>query len=301
MSCTYCVPHSSPLILNQNDKNWSNADSEEPLTASKLNGLIRMLIDQLPIREVKLTGGEPLISPLLKPIISELRKYENVAKSLTTNGVHLASMASFLKEKGIHNINVSLDAIDPVVFSALTRTNGLKHVKKGIDVALELGLKLKINCVIVKGVNESGILSLLDYAGQKGITIRYLEIMEMGALFGKAKDLIFTQDEILQVIQSKAKITPVVREASSTANYWETSKGYKFGIIANHSVPFCCDCNRLRLDSTGKIFGCITDDTGIDASKITNPKDLANILTQALLRKRNKFTGSKRSMISLGG
>ncbi len=294
------MPQNTPLIADSNYKFDQNS-VEQPLSSSHLNSLIGLLLEHLPIRQVKLTGGEPLISPLLKPVINKLNEDGVQDISLTTNAVHLAAMAGFLKESGVRKVNVSLDALDADVFSRMTRTNGLKFVLKGIDEALKKGLQLKLNTVIVKDINEGQIVPLLNFAQERGITVRFLELMEMGALFGHSKDLIVTQEEILAYIQNKTKVVPIIRKASSTANYWETSSGARFGIIANHSVPFCHDCNRLRLDSSGKLYGCITDEQGIDASQITEGKELSGILAEAMTRKQNRFTGSHKTMISLGG
>ena len=141
---------------------------------------------------------------------------------------------------------------------------------------------------------------MLEYASSRNIPIRYLELMKMGYLHYNETDHFFGMDEIVEKISAVTSVAKMARATSNTATYWQTSKGVAFGIIANESEPFCLDCNRLRLDSFGKIYGCISATGGIDIRKRTH-ESLTDSLNEALSQKQDRFTGSEISMKYLGG
>ena len=153
----------------------------------------------------------------------------------------------------------------------------------------------------MKGLNDSQIMPLMNYAFEKGLTIRFLEIMAMGHLYGNADKHFYSQKEILSTIAKHHNFTRLARQRSSTANYWQTSTGQTFGIIANESEPFCSDCNRLRLDSYGNIYGCLSSNNPISIKGVDDD-ELAIRLNQALKQKQTlKFAGSELSMMHIGG
>ena len=146
---------------------------------------------------------------------------------------------------------------------------------------------------------------LLNFVKDRKIVIRFLELMKMGPLqtIGNFEDYFVPQEKILEKISSIYDVKFITRTASSTANYWQTTDGFKFGIIANESQPFCQDCDRLRLDSFGNIYGCLSSDTAISISDcINDPEKLTEKLKLALSHKQvAKFKGSKISMLAIGG
>jgi cyclic pyranopterin phosphate synthase len=213
----------------------------------------------------------------------------------------LERLAKPLKEAGMQSINVSLDAIDEDVFFLMSRRYNVKRILNGIDTALSAGLDVKLNAVLMKGINDRQILPLLDYAFERKITIRFLEVMSMGHLHDKSAKYLVTKDEVLHTIAKHHDFIPLIRSASSTANYWKTDSGGVFGIIANESAPFCHDCNRLRLDSQGNIYGCLSSDHPINIKNL-NAEELHEKLVEALSHKQSvKFTGSNLSMLNIGG
>ncbi len=153
----------------------------------------------------------------------------------------------------------------------------------------------------MKGINGQQILPLLHYAFERKIVIRFLEVMSMGHLHDKSEKYLVTKDEVLHTIAKHHDFVPLIRSASSTANYWKTDSGNVFGIIANESAPFCHDCNRLRLDSQGNIYGCLSCDHPISIRNLTE-EELREKLMEALSHKQSvKFTGSNLSMLNIGG
>ncbi len=202
----------------------------------------------------------------------------------------------------MRSINVSLDAIGEETFFLMSRRNSVQRVLDGIDAALAAGLEVKLNAVIMKGMNDSQILPLLEFAFSRKIRIRFLEVMAMGHLHDHSKKYLFTQDEILQAIARRYRFAPLDRIQSSTANYWQTDGGPIFGIIANETVPFCHDCNRLRLDSRGNIYGCLSSNHPIVLDKTDDQDALREKLGNALAQKQAlRFTGSDLSMLEIGG
>ena len=294
LGCVYCTETDDLGKENKLHKNNS-------LSTEQLAGIINQLHKELDLEVIRLTGGEPLLSPHLIPIIKEVKRLGISKIKLTTNGFLLERLAKPLKDAGMKSINVSLDAVDEGVFFLMSRRNGVERIMRGIDAALNEGMEVKLNAVLMKGMNDGQILPLLDYAFKRGIIIRFLEVMSMGHLYHNSEKYLITKDEVLHTITSHYDFVPLIRSASSTANYWKTDNGNVFGIIANESTPFCHDCNRLRLDSHGNIFGCLSSNLPIGIKGLKE-EELREKLAQALSHKQKlKFTGSNLSMLNIGG
>ena len=154
----------------------------------------------------------------------------------------------------------------------------------------------------MRGKNQDQIIPLLQFAFEHGITIRFLEIMSMGHLYGSANQYFFSQEDILAEVRKYYSFRPVIRKKSATANYWKTSAGNKFGVVANESQTFCSDCNRLRLDSHGNIYGCLSSNSPVSIKGVDNKVELRYKLQEALAQKQAvKFKGSGLSMLDIGG
>jgi GTP 3',8-cyclase len=296
MACVYCVSgEEEPLSADA-------SDAGRPLEASELLRMIGRLHQQLNLTNVRLTGGEPLLYPGLAKLISGIRELGIGSVKLTTNGFLLERQAALLRQAGLEAINVSLDAVDEAVFFRMTRRHSAGRIIGGIDAAVAAGLDVKINAVIMKGCNDSEVLALLDLAASRGLRVRFLEIMAMGHLQDKAAQQLLSQEEMLGIIGGRHVFEPMPREASATARYWRTSGGQVFGIIANQSEPFCRDCDRLRLDSTGRIYGCLSSNEPIALNAEEGEEEWNKKLASALLQKQPlRFTGSGLSMLRIGG
>ena len=294
LGCVYCTDTDDLAIENKQQKITA-------LSTQDLSGIIHQLHDELGLEVIRLTGGEPLLSPHLIPIIKEVKRLGISKIKLTTNGFLLERLAKPLKDAGMQSINVSLDAVDEDVFFLMSRRNNVKKILKGIDAARDAGLDVKLNAVLMKGINDQQILPLLHYAFERKIVIRFLEVMSMGHLHDKSEKYLVAKDEVLHTIAKHHDFVPLIRSASSTANYWKTDSGNVFGIIANESAPFCHDCNRLRLDSHGNIYGCLSTDQPINIKNLS-AEGLREKLVEALSHKQSvKFTGSNLSMLNIGG
>jgi Molybdenum cofactor biosynthesis enzyme len=295
LACTYCT--------------YGNDESKENYTQHKSNvisvhemlNLIKRLHARLELTTIRFTGGEPLLYKDLTTLIARTSELGIDNLNLTTNGLLLQKIAPALKAAGLRSVNVSLDAIDPLTFFKMSRRHGLEQTLSGIEAAINEGIEVKLNAVIMKGMNDSQVIPLLKFAFSKNIKIRFLEIMSMGHLHGKIDEYFFSQKEILSLINRHYSFSPVSRSDSATANYWKTEEGHHFGIIANESHPFCADCNRLRLDAYGNIYGCLSNNNPVSITH-TNTAGFDFKLREALAQKQSiKFTGSKLSMLHIGG
>lgn len=293
LGCTYCVP----LAEKKVDQMYLNN-----LNVDNLTKAVHTLHDILQLNTIRLTGGEPLLYRELIPFIKAMKKINIPNIKMTTNAYILTGKAKDLKAAGLTDINISLDALEPHVFYTISRRKNLSKILEGIDQSIDAGLKVKINCVLMKGINDHQIVPLFRYAMDKNIPIRFLELMKMGHLHDDYQQYFFAQAEILEVLANEFSFSPVNRIPGATANYWQLSDGYQFGIIANESQPFCNDCDRLRLDSYGNIFGCLSSNTPVNITEcLHDKKKLGEHLQTALHHKKTKFYGSELSMKAIGG
>lgn len=296
LGCVYCTCGTEDVKENH------LLTKEYGLSVAELSGIISRLHNALELETVRFTGGEPLLYKDLVQIVDSVKKLGIHNLKLTTNGLLLENMAESLAEAGISSINVSLDAIDEDIFYKVSRRSGIHRILNGIDKAIACGIDVKLNSVVMKNLNKNQVLPLLNFAFSRGLKIRFLEIMAMGHLFGKADEHFFSQDEILSLISTRYQYDRMVRDNSATANYWKTNDGHVFGIVANESEPFCGDCNRLRLDSFGNIYGCLSSNFPISAKNIQTNKEMQEKLQAAMWQKQAlKFTGSSLSMLNIGG
>ncbi len=298
-SCVYCV---SDDMSSAHGK-VVPAPKEEQLGTDEFVSLIESVHKLTGLKSIRLTGGEPLLYMQLIPLIEKIKSIGIDDIRLTTNGYYLKQCAHELREAGIKSVNVSIDAIDLDLFRKIARHNQPQRVFEGIEAALNAGLKLKLNAVIMRSKNESQIIPLLDYASKLGVAIRYLELMKMGHLYHSENKLFFSEKEMLSIIQENYTIENIPREHAETANYWRASNGGTFGIIANESTPFCHDCNRLRMDSNGYFYGCLSNSHGEKLSTYIHDDALLTEKMRGLLRLKQpvKFHGSELSMRNIGG
>ncbi len=286
LACTYCV-----------DGDYRPAKTDV-LPATHFIQLIKEIHQISPLQTVRLTGGEPLLYKPIAELVAGLKGLGIKRISLTTNGALLERNLPALTQAGLNSINISLDAVEPEVYKKISRRNNLDQVLAGIAQAARTNLEVKLNATVMAGTNENQVLPLLDYARAQGVVLRYLELMNMGYLHGQKFDL-YTQEQILEQISARGSLQRLPRKKSATANYWLTHQGQSFGIIANHSEPFCFDCDRLRIDSKGRIYGCLSSNEGLSPAENGS---MSELLGRALGQKQTtRFQGSTLSMIDIGG
>ncbi|MCQ2837329.1 GTP 3',8-cyclase MoaA [Helicobacter pylori] len=277
--CQYCMP-TTPLDF---------FDDEELLPLDNVLEFLKIAIDE-GVKKIRITGGEPLLRKGLDEFIAKLHAYnKEVALVLSTNGFLLKKMAKGLKDAGLSRVNVSLDSLKSDRVLKISQKDALKNTLEGIEESLKVGLKLKLNTVVMKSVNDDEILELLEYAKNRSIQIRYIEFMENT----HAKDLVkgLKEEEILDLIAQKYKIMGMEKPKQGSSKIYTLENGYQFGIIAPHSDDFCQSCNRIRLASDGKICPCLYYQDAIDAKEAIINKDtkmMKRLLKQSIINKPEK-------------
>ncbi|MGL2641021.1 GTP 3',8-cyclase MoaA [Helicobacter pylori] len=277
--CQYCMP-TTPLDF---------FDDEELLPLDNVLEFLKIAIDE-GVKKIRITGGEPLLRKGLDEFIAKLHAYnKEVALVLSTNGFLLKKMAKDLKKAGLSRVNVSLDSLKSDRVLKISQKDALKNALEGIEESLKVGLKLKLNTVVMKGVNDDEILELLEYAKNRSIQIRYIEFMENTHAKSLVKGL--KEREILDLIAQKYKIIETENPKKGSSKIYTLENGYQFGIIAPHSDDFCQSCNRIRLASDGKICPCLYYQDAIDAKEAIINKDtkmMKKLLKQSIINKPEK-------------
>ncbi len=264
-------------------------DDEELLPLDNVLEFLKIAIDE-GVKKIRITGGEPLLRKGLDEFIAKLHAYnKEVALVLSTNGFLLKKMAKDLKNAGLSRVNVSLDSLKSDRVLKISQKDALKNTLEGIEESLKVGLKLKLNTVVMKSVNDDEILELLEYAKNRSMQIRYIEFMENT----HAKDLVkgLKEEEILDLIAQKYKIMGMEKPKQGSSKIYTLENGYQFGIIAPHSDDFCQSCNRIRLASDGKICPCLYYQDAIDAKEAIINKDIKmmkRLLKQSVINKPEK-------------
>jgi cyclic pyranopterin phosphate synthase len=220
-------------------------------------------------RKLRITGGEPLVRRNIMSLFRSLSRHlESGALSeltLTTNGTQLAYHAKELAACGVRRINVSLDTLNPDTFKTITRWGDLSHVLKGIDAAQEAGLKVKINMVALKGVNDTEILPMLRWAHERGIDLTMIEVMPMGAIEPDRTDQFLSLAEIEESLRRELTLQPVSYSSGGPARYLDVKEtGGRVGFITPLTHNFCENCNRVRVTCTGTLYMCLGQEDAAD-------------------------------------
>jgi len=258
LRCTYCMP---PEGLP-----WLPA--EEILTDAEVVRLVRIAVQQLGVDEIRFTGGEPLLRPGLVKIVEESAALAPRPKlSLTTNAIGLTRLAGPLAGAGLDRVNVSLDTLDEAEFEQLAHRRRLADTVAGIEAAAEAGLTpVKLNAVLLRGVNDSDPARLLEWATERGYELRFIEQMPLDPQHGWSRDQMVTADEIYTKIAERHELTPdPEHRGSAPAETWLVDGGpVKVGIIGSVTRPFCGACDRTRLTADGAVRNCLFSRTESD-------------------------------------
>jgi cyclic pyranopterin phosphate synthase len=235
------------------------------LTFDEITRLARVFAG-LGVSKIRLTGGEPLLRRNLPDLVARLAQIPGVDDlALTTNGVLLPRYAHVLKQAGLRRVTVSLDALDPNVFARMTdSTAHVADVLRGIEAAQDVGFApVKVNAVVQRGMNENQIAPLVRHFQNSGVTLRFIEYMDVGGVNGARWDMasVVTADEITRMIEQAVgdelvPLAPAYR--GEVARRWQFASGHgEVGVIASVTHPFCSDCTRARLSAEGKLYTCL--------------------------------------------
>jgi cyclic pyranopterin phosphate synthase len=245
--CTYCMPEEGMEWLPRS----------EVLTFEELERLARLLVEVHGIRSIRLTGGEPTVRAHLPVLVAKLSAL-SADLSLTTNGATLHSVAPALADAGLRRVNVSLDTLQPARFAELTRRDQLDDVLRGIDAALDAGLTpVKVNVVVVRGVNDDEIVELARYGRARGVTVRFIEWMPLDGGDAWSDDQVVTQAEIVEQIHAVFPLEPMARGSAPAERFRYLDGHGEVGVIPSVTRPFCEQCDRIRLTADGQLRSCL--------------------------------------------
>jgi cyclic pyranopterin phosphate synthase len=254
LRCTYCMPAEGMQWLPR----------EELLTYEEQARIARVCVERFGFESVRITGGEPLVRAHITRLIGMLAPL-GIDIALTTNGVKLAEVAHDLAAAGLRRINVSLDSLRPNAFAELTRRDDLARVLAGIDAALDAGLDpVKINCVVMRGVNEDEVVDLAAFGRSRGVGVRFIEFMPLDAQGEWSADRVVPASEILERIHNVFPLADPPVQGGSSHEHVEPAERFAFadgigdvGVIASVTAPFCEQCDRIRVTAEGKLRTCL--------------------------------------------
>ena len=230
-------------------------------------GLLVDVFAGLGVDRVRLTGGEPLVRRNLPQLVRVLASKSRIRDlALTTNGVLLEDHAEELRAAELHRVTVSLDTLQPDRFQAMTRFDELGRVLSGIAAASAAGFAvLKIDTVVIRGVNDDELGPLLEYGRSVGAEVRFIEYMDVGGATHWSRDAVVPGAEILERLgRLYGPIAPLVEESSAPAVRFRLPDGTVFGLISSMTAPFCGSCDRSRLTADGMWYLCLYAGVGID-------------------------------------
>lgn len=292
--CKYCMPTTGVLKKMHS----------EILTFEELYYISHVFVEQ-GVDKIRITGGEPLLRKGVEHFIESLGNIDKIKDlAMTTNASLLKDKATKLKKAGLNRVNISLDTLNPKKFHSLT-AGSLDDVLEGIDAAFEAGLEVKLNTVLLKGINEDEIEDFINLTMDKNIDIRFIEVMPIGPTSDYAKEKFLSSDDIINNFDL-IKIANDDIHSPAKLYKLENSLG-RVGFINPLSHNFCGDCNRIRLTSDGKLKPCLHSDKVIDIKRpLRNGEDIRIYIEKALAKKPLKHhllegKNINSSMNSIGG
>ncbi|MFD9597557.1 GTP 3',8-cyclase MoaA [Kitasatospora sp. NPDC059973] len=308
LRCTYCMPEEGLQWLAKPDL----------LTDEEIVRLVGLAVRELGVREVRFTGGEPLLRPGLVGIVAACSALEPRPElSLTTNGIGLARTAGALRAAGLDRVNVSLDTLDPDTFHTLTRRRRHQDVLDGLSAAVAAGLTpVKLNAVLMRGVNDHEAPELLARCLAEGYELRFIEQMPLDAQHGWDRSSMVTAGEILERLATRFTLTtpePSDRRGAAPAERWLVDGGPgRVGVIASVTRPFCRACDRTRLTADGQVRNCLfaTGETDLRTALRSGAGDdeIAELWRAAMWGKKAgagidapEFLQPERPMSAIGG
>ncbi len=292
---------------------------ERLLSFEEITRLVSLMAN-MGVKRVRLTGGEPTIRKGVVELVRSLAAIDGIDEVAMTSNAHLLeTMAAPLAEAGLASVNISLDTLEAGPFATLTRRGDIARVVRGIDASIAAGIRVSTNAVALRGVNDTEVVSLCEFAWSRDIVPRFIEHMPMssGDAFEAAEQ--FSAQEIREVLAKHYGTEPVAEgsaEGRGPARYWRVPAGElgmrKVGIISAMSEHFCATCNRLRLSATGKLHTCLAHDDALDLKaplrEGASESEILGAIRGALAIKRDGHEfdlsgsgGPAKHMISIGG
>ena len=286
---------------------------EDLLTYEELTRVARICVERFGFDGIRLTGGEPTVRANLPVLIEQLSQL-GVDLALTTNGTTLTSLAPSLVSAGLKRINISLDSLRRDRFEQITRRDELDRVIEGIDAAVRSGLSpVKVNCVVMRGVNDDEIVDFVRFGRERGVTVRFIEFMPLDAQGEWTNSQVVTKAEIVAAIGDAFELVPATERASDPAERWRFADGIgEFGVIPSVTEAFCESCDRVRLTADGMLRHCLFATRELDLRVLlrsgAGDDEIADAITTEVGAKwaghqinQVHFIRPSRSMSQIGG
>ncbi len=280
--CGYCMAEEMTFLPKR-----------DLLTLEELQRVAGVFVG-LGVNKLRITGGEPLVRRDIMALFHGLRPQLEAGDlkelTLTTNGTLLQRHAQELADCGVRRINVSLDTLDPARFSELTRKGELQVVLDGIGAAVDAGLKIKINAVALRGINDRELPELLGWCGERGFDFALIESMPMGEIGDCREEHFMSLDEARDILAAHWTLAHSRHRTGGPANYFDVAEtGTRVGFIAPYSHNFCESCNRVRLTCTGMLYLCLGQDDSTDLRQPlrdgASDDQLRDVILEAISRK----------------
>ena len=280
--CQYCMAENMKFLPK---KDLLSLDEIEKICTTFIN---------LGTKKIRITGGEPLVRKNVMTLFKNLGKFIEQDKlselTLTTNGSQLERYAEQLFEYGVKRVNVSIDSLKPALFKELTRRGNLEQVLRGIDKAINVGIKVKINTVALKDTNEHELSSILKWAHSKNSDITFIETMPLGEIEFDRTDQFLPLSKIKENLSKEFTLKSSTHYTGGPSRYFDVVEtGNRVGFITPLTHNFCELCNRVRLTCTGKLYMCLGKEDSADFRKAARSEnwenDLKNAIVEAISRK----------------
>ncbi|MBU0631508.1 GTP 3',8-cyclase MoaA [bacterium] len=284
--CQYCMP----------EKPFSWVPKENILSFENLFEFLKIAIDE-GVKKIRITGGEPLLREDLDKFIKMIYDYKgDIDLAMTTNGYLLKGVAQKLKDAGLKRLNISIDSLKPEVAQQIAGKDVLSNVLEGVEEALKVGLKVKINMVPMKGVNAEEIVDVLEFCKERGMTIRFIEYMENSHASVDIKGM--KSAELLAELKKHYNFVDEGFDGHSPSHYFKMDDGYEFGLIEPYEDDFCKKCNRIRLTAEGYLIPCLYFDEAMSIKESIQRGDIkgaAFVLKEVIKNKPEKNRWSEAS------
>lgn len=283
LRCHYCMPEEHYTWLPHQDI-LSFAEIEQ----------IAAVFTELGVRKLRLTGGEPLLRPNLEDLVGRLSRNPLIDDmALTTNATGLEKCALSLKQAGLHRVTASLDSLRPERFEQLTRRRTLDWVVAGIRAAAAAGFRsLKINCVIVRGLNDDELVDLIEFGREVHGEVRFIEYMDVGGATRWSPDKVVSRGEIVARLQAHyGRVEEDGQQGTAPAERFRLPDGTCFGIVASVTAPFCRSCDRSRLTADGMWFLCLYAREGVDLRRFVregSPEEMGQLIRRVWQGRANR-------------
>jgi len=302
--CFYCMP----------EEDYDFTPASRLMQPAEVLALAKTFVEQ-GVKKIRLTGGEPLVRKDAAEIILALGKLP-VELVITTNGTRIAEMLPVLIEAGIKTVNISLDTLQPERFFMITRRDVFHQVRSNIELLLQHKIAVKINMVVMKGLNDAEIKDFIDWTKHNAIQIRFIEFMPFTGNKWTSNKM-FSLEEILAAVEKDFVVLPVDSSPNDTAkSFMIPGHEGSFAIISTMTAPFCSTCNRMRLTADGKLKNCLFSDGETDLlTALRKNEDVLSLIKASIWSKKKELGGQlitdfenidadlikNRSMITIGG